>query len=88
MNILGVGTSPYVQHQPNVQPQPKQSFEEAQETPTQKRTEQLKSLGITQYGQPQPKQSPQAVEEPSKTSEGPEKPKAENPSRKGINVLV
>ena len=88
MNIPKLGTSPYVQLRPNVQLQPKQAFEEAQETPTQKRTQQLKSLGITQYGQTQPKQSPQAVEEPSKTSEGPEKPKAENPSRKGINVLV
>ena len=82
MNITKVGTSPYGQHQP------KQSSEEAKETPAQKRTEQLKSLGITQYGQTQPKQSPQAVEEPSKTSEGPEKPKGENPSRKGVNVLV
>jgi len=82
LNIPKVGTSPYVQLQP------KQSFEEAQQTPTQKRTEQLKSPGITQYGQTQPKQSPQAVEEASKTSEGPEKPKCENPPRKGINVLV
>jgi len=73
---------------PPVQIQPKQSFEEAQETRAQKRTERLKSLGVTQYGQTQPKQSPQAVEEPSKTSEGPEKAKAENPSRKGINALV
>jgi hypothetical protein len=82
LNIPKVGVSPYVQ------PRPKQSFEEAQEPLTQKRTEQLKSPGITQYGQTQPKQSPQAVEEASKTSEGPERPKAENPSRKRINILV
>jgi hypothetical protein len=79
---------PKVETSPNVQLRPQQSIEEAQETTAQKRTERLKSLGVTQYGQTQPKQSPQAVEEPSKTSEGPEKAKAENPSRKGINALV
>lgn len=73
---------------PHVQVKPQQSFEEAQETTSQKRTERLKSLGVTQQGQTQPKQAPQAVEESSKTSEGPEKPKGGNSSPTGVNKLV
>jgi hypothetical protein len=82
MNVSQVGASPHVQ----VKPQ--QSFEEAQETPAQKRTERLNPLGTSQQGHTQPKQSPQAVEESSKTSEGPEKPKGGNPSGKGVDKLV
>lgn len=87
MNVPKVDHVAYQLQPPQAQPQPKQSAEEAQETPGQKRAEKLKSLGITQHGQPQPKQSAEEARE-TPAEKGAETQKGGNSGPKGLDKYV